>query len=150
MNIKTFILWVIIIIQSTYILLIPHILRRNSDIKIDTIYFEPEQLQLDDWEIFRTALITVESECNHLAENKHTGAFGLYQILPKGGYLCEYNRINGSNLTINDLHDINTQHDVFDAVQVKYNPNKDIRKALFIHNSRAMNENYMTHDTLRI
>ena len=100
---------------------------------------------IDNWEVFREALIQVESLGKAHSINKHTGAYGLYQILPKNGYLCEYNRLTGNNLTIEDLKNVEMQHIVFNYIQQVKNPSRNLRKALFIHNSRAMDSNRISY-----
>ena len=111
--------------------------------KIDSVIVDT--IPIDSWEIFRQALIQVESENNVNARNETTGAYGLYQHLPKGGYICEYNRLTKDSVSVDDLaNNAELQHLIFDVVQEHHNPKKVLKKALIVHNSRGMSPNYMT------
>lgn len=129
----------------TSIILICIVKENKNMITTEQKIYEELQTEDSDWEIFKKALIQVESQGNINAENKITKAFGLYQMLPKGGYLDEYNRLTGSKVSIKELKDnpILQEH-IFETIQQYKNPEHDLRKALFIHNPKAMNKDSMS------
>lgn len=129
----------------TSIITVKTINRRPTTHVLEYVQKTPKSTQpIDDWEVFRQALIQIESEGNETVINYKTGAYGLYQILPKGGYLDDYNQLTNNNKTVEDLKDVELQHRIFDVVQSRYNPEKNLKKALEVHNPRAMSPNYIT------
>lgn len=87
---------------------------------------------LSEWEILQLAIIRTESEFNTLAVGK-TGDLGIFQITPI--YVKEVNRILGEERYIHtDAFDLNKSIEMFNIIQNHKNPQKDISKAIYIHN----------------
>lgn len=88
-----------------------------------------------EWEIFVEALIEVESEGKADAVGK-TNDVGILQITPI--YVKDVNRILGEErYTLSCRTDIEKSLEMFEILQSHYNPNKDINKAIKLHNPRA-------------
>lgn len=106
----------------------------RSDVYIvvrDTIYVEPSE-----WTKMIEALIEVESEGNPSAINDNTDAVGLLQLTPI--YVDEVNRLCKSDkFAYNDRYDAQKSIEMFLIYQSHKNPNKDIEKAIRLHNPRA-------------
>lgn len=103
----------------------------------DTLYVE--QPPLTDWELLKLAIMKTESEFNPKAEG--VNAYGIMQITPV--YVKECNRIldmrnnpyDGEyRYSIGDAYDVDKSLDMFDLIQQRYNPEKDIMKAVELHN----------------
>lgn len=96
---------------------------------------EPDDTE-KNWEYLYQAICQVESKGNNRAINVNTGARGIIQIMPlgKGGYLDEYNRLTHEGLQDVDLDCPITSRKIFDKVQSTQNPDRDIEKAIKIHN----------------
>jgi soluble lytic murein transglycosylase-like protein len=81
------------------------------------------------------ALIEVESENNPVATGKANDC-GLLQITPV--YVKEVNRIQSKNIfTPEDRFDIRKSFDMFNAMNDFYNKDRDIEKAIRLHNPQA-------------
>ena len=88
-----------------------------------------------EWDIFIQALIQVESEGKSNAVGK-TNDVGILQITPI--YVKDVNRILGEErYTLSCRTDIKKSLEMFEILQSHYNPNKDIDKAIKLHNPRA-------------
>lgn len=88
-----------------------------------------------EWEIFVDALVSVESggDCNAVGTKNDVGAF---QITPI--YLAEANRLAGCDkYTLDDRRDYEKSREMFDLVQSHYNPERDVHKAIRLHNPGA-------------
>lgn len=91
---------------------------------------------VDTWEQMVLALIQVESEGNDLAYNKTSGATGCLQITDI--YVQEVNRLlNEERYTMDDAYDREKSLEMFEVYQGAKNPDKDIRKAIQLHNPGA-------------
>lgn len=94
-----------------------------------------------EWDIFVEALIQVESEGKADAVGK-TNDVGILQITPI--YVKDVNRIIGE-----DKYDLSCRTDteksleMFEILQNHYNPDKDIDKAIKLHNPKA-SQSYRT------
>lgn len=111
----------------------------QSDIKlIDQIEKNEIKIEIDEWELLYEAIIQHESKGDPKAVNKSSGAAGLIQIMPegKGGYLDEANKPK-KIYSNNDRFDPAKTREMWDKVQKRYNPQKDIHWAMKIHNPRG-------------
>lgn len=111
------------------------LLENHSTITIhDTIYREHS-----DWELLKVALIWQESKGNPEARNGD--AVGILQITPI--YVAEANRIIKSNAyTLSDRESASESLKMFNVVQSFHNPEKDIKKAIKLHNPTAVDKYY--------
>ena len=89
---------------------------------------------LTEWEIFVMALVEVECERNPNAQS-NKNAIGPLQITPI--YVEEVNRIYNTNYKFEDAWDLNKSLEMFELTNDYYNPNRDIDKAIQIHNPGA-------------
>lgn len=97
-------------------------------------YNDVEKIETE-WEVFIKALILTESNGNRLAIGK-TNDVGILQITPV--YVEEVNRILGENrFTLECRKDIRKSLEMFEIYQSYYNPDKDIEKAIKLHNPKA-------------
>lgn len=96
----------------------------------DTIVESP----LTEWQIFIIALIEVECERNPNVKSSKN-AIGPLQITPI--YVEEVNRIYNTNYKFEDAWDLNKSLEMFELTNDYYNPNRDIDKAIQIHNPGA-------------
>ena len=88
-----------------------------------------------EWELFTEALIQVESEGNPKAIGKKNDV-GVLQITPI--FVKEVNRIVGEKkFTLDCRTDRRKSLEMFDILQSHYNPDKDIDKAIRLHNPKA-------------
>lgn len=98
---------------------------------------EPE-IQCDTvsrWNVFTKALIQVESRGDSLAAGP-TEDLGILQITPI--YVKEANRIvNEERFTLDDRLSPEKSLEMFSIVQNHYNPDKDIDRAIRLHNPGA-------------
>lgn len=102
--------------------------------KEQTITIETSS-ELDEWEVLKLAIIKTESEFNPLAVGK-TNDFGIFQITPI--YVKEVNRILGEErYTHEDAFSPMKSIEMFNIMQGKHNPHKDIERAISLHNPTA-------------
>jgi hypothetical protein len=96
----------------------------------------PEEVEeVTEWDVFVEALIQVESEGNPFAVGK-TNDLGILQITPI--YVKDVNRILGEErFTLDCRIDIDKSLEMFEIYQSYYNPNKDINRAIKLHNPGA-------------
>ena len=99
----------------------------------------PEEVEeVTEWDVFVEALIQVESEGNPFAVGK-TNDLGILQITPI--YVKDVNRILGEEkFTLENRIDIIKSLEMFEIYQSYYNPDKDIHRAIKLHNPRAGSE----------
>ena len=141
--------WIIGI--SQYILFSKQINIVNQ--KIDNLYviteqqecvinnFHPDSTFNKEWFLFKLALIKVESNFDFNAVNKSSGALGPYQFMPIGkkGFLDEVNRITVDTIIYTDTCALDPllATEVFELHNQYHNPNKDIQRAIYLHNPGA-------------
>lgn len=103
---------------------------------IEEIPEEVEEVEeVTEWDVFVEALIQVESEGNPFAVGK-TNDLGILQITPI--YVNDVNRILGEErFTLDCRIDIDKSLDMFEIYQRYYNPDKDINRAIKLHNPGA-------------
>lgn len=89
---------------------------------------------LTEWQVFIMSLIEVECERNPKARS-NKNAIGPFQITPI--YVEEVNRLYNTNFTHEDAWDINKSLTMFEMMNDKYNPEKNIDSAIKIHNPNA-------------
>lgn len=96
----------------------------------------PEEVEeVTEWDVFVEALIQVESEGNPFAVGK-TNDLGILQITPI--YVKDVNRILGEErFTLDCRADIDKSLEMFEIYQSYYNPDKDINRAIKLHNPGA-------------
>lgn len=96
----------------------------------------PEEVEeVTEWDVFVEALIQVESEGNPFAVGK-TNDLGILQITPI--YVKDVNRILGEErFTLDCRVDIDKSLEMFEIYQRYYNPDKDINRAIKLHNPGA-------------
>lgn len=120
-----------ILILSTLIFFLNFDLSKSDSIDIPIVQIEP----LSDWEMLIEALIQVESEGNPFAVGK-TNDLGILQITPI--YVREVNRILKEDIYLLEHRtDIKKSIEMFEIYQAYYNPNKNIKKAIKLHNPGA-------------
>ena len=89
----------------------------------------------DTWQVFTQALIWVESRGNTKAIGKNQDG-GILQITPI--YVKEANRIiKQQKYKLEDRFDSIKSLEMFTIIQARYNPEKDIDKAIYYHNKHA-------------
>ena len=72
-----------------------------------------KEIIIDHWEVMYQAICKTESEFDHLAYNKTTGAAGILQLKPI--YVKEVNRILGKNVYTNkDRYDKDKCKEMFE------------------------------------
>lgn len=92
--------------------------------------------KVDRWELMYKALCTIESELHGKAYNHSTQAAGIIQIRPI--YVKEVNRILGwDKYTLKDRFNPQKSKEMFEIYQAYYNPDKNIDKAIRLHNPTA-------------
>lgn len=97
---------------------------------------EPVQEDTLNWDEFKEALIFIESSGNPYAINESENALGLYQIRPI--YLDDCNRIVGyEKFDLADRTDPTIADEMFETYQEHYNKERDIYKAIKLHNPNA-------------
>lgn len=89
---------------------------------------------LTEWQVFIMSLIEVECERNPKARS-NKNAIGPFQITPI--YVEEINRLYNTNFIHEDAWDINKSLTMFEMMNDKYNPEKNIDSAIKIHNPNA-------------
>lgn len=88
-----------------------------------------------EWDVFVEALIFIESSGNPFAVGK-TNDLGILQITPI--YVEDVNRILGEEkFTLDCRVDIDKSLEMFEIYQSYYNPDKDINRAIKLHNPGA-------------
>lgn len=91
--------------------------------------------KVSEWDIFIEALIQVESEGKADAVGK-TNDVGILQITPI--YVKDVNRILGEDrYSLSCRTDTEKSLEMFEILQNHYNPDKDIDKAIKLHNPKA-------------
>ncbi len=99
--------------------------------------------QPNDWELFKQALIEVESGGESSAVGSKND-LGVLQITPI--YVEEVNRLTGWNrYAHSDALDPQKSLEMFEVMQGKYNPIRSLKKALILHNPNAMNKHTMSY-----
>lgn len=94
-----------------------------------------EKVVMSEWNMFIKALIHVESEGDPYAVGKDNDV-GILQITPI--YVKEVNRILGKDVyPLNCRTNVKKSLEMFEIYQNHYNPNRDINKAIKLHNPRA-------------
>ena len=89
---------------------------------------------LTEWQVFVMALVEVECERNPNAKS-NKNAIGPFQITEV--YVAEVNRLYNTNFIFEDAWDLNKSIKMFELMNDYYNPNRDIDKAIQIHNPGA-------------
>lgn len=89
---------------------------------------------LTEWQLFIMALIEVECERDPNAKSSKN-AIGPLQITKI--YVSEVNRLYNTNFKFEDAWDLDKSLEMFILMNDYYNPNKDIDKAIQIHNPNA-------------
>lgn len=89
---------------------------------------------LTEWQVFVMALVEVECERNPNAKS-NKNAIGPFQITEV--YVAEINRLYNTNFIFEDAWDLNKSIKMFELMNDYYNPNRDIDKAIQIHNPGA-------------
>lgn len=92
------------------------------------------QDSLIEWQIFIMALIEVECERNPNVKS-HKGAVGPFQITQV--YINEINRLYSTNFVLQDAYDLNKALSIFEMMNDYYNPDRNIDKAIELHNPGA-------------
>lgn len=99
------------------------------------VKLDPIELENTRWKKFIEALIYVESGGDPYAVGKTDDA-GILQITPI--YVEEVNRILGKNtFTLEDRFNTKRSLEMFDIYQQYYNPDREIEKAIRLHNPGA-------------
>lgn len=106
--------------------------KNNYNERISYVCKDP--IELSEWQIFIIALMEVECDRNPLAISSKN-AVGPLQLTEV--YIKEVNRLYNSNYTIEDAYDINSSLTIVEMMNDYYNPNKDIDKAIKLHNPNA-------------
>lgn len=141
-NIKAFALAVAVyaIILMTLMIIVALIVGLNSQDKKEVNIVNVEEVNIEEqeeplWEYLIQALIVVESEGNQLAVGK-TNDVGVLQITPI--YVEEVNRIlDTPKYTLDMRTSIDYSLEMFEVYQSHHNPDKDIARAIKLHNPRA-------------
>lgn len=98
-------------------------------------YVEKIEPRPTDWDFLILALIEVESEGYQFAVGP-TNDLGILQITPI--YVREVNRLLGDTVyKLEHRTDIDKSLEMFEVYQSHYNPNKNIEKAIKLHNPKA-------------
>ena len=105
----------------------PHI----EYVEIPTTRVEYVNESLDEFEMLTMAIALTESRFNPDAIGSADDA-GILQIRPI--YVAEVNRVSCSNYSHEDAFDITKSLEMFKALQQAKNPQKDIEKAISLHN----------------
>ena len=100
--------------------------------EIKSIKIEKQFIPLTDFELIELAIIWQESKANP-NRNTLTGKVKVYSNNPI--YVKEANRILGKNkYTLHDRRNPLKSHEMFLVVQNYHNPEKDVKKAVKLHN----------------
>lgn len=112
-------------------------LSKRLDPKEERIYAKDAQ----DWETFVQAMIWVESRGQIYAVNKD--CVGIFQIRPI--YVKDVNRIlKEERYTNDDRYHPKKSREMFDIIQNHYNPNKDMIRAIKLHNPTEKTGDYQS------
>lgn len=106
-----------------------------QSIKIEkqSIKIEKQFVPLTDFELIELAIIWQESKANPNPKYSDGESEGILQITPI--YVKECNRILGKNkYTLHDRRNPLKSHEMFLVVQNYHNPEKDVKKAVKLHN----------------
>lgn len=121
------------------LLLIAIIFEIHNKQQQTTVINNKEKQVKSDWELLKTAIIWQESKGNPKARNGD--AVGILQITPI--YVAEANRISKiDTLTLSDRESPLESLKMFEIVQGFHNPEKDIKKAIKLHNPTAGDKYY--------
>jgi hypothetical protein len=101
--------------------------------EIKSIKIEKQFVPLTDFELIELAIIWQESKGNPNPKHSDGKSEGILQITPI--YVKEANRILGkSKYTLYDRRNPLKSHEMFLVVQNYHNPEKDVKKAVKLHN----------------
>jgi hypothetical protein len=102
--------------------------------EIKSIKIEKQFVPLTDFELIELAIIWQESKGNPNPKHSDGKSEGILQITPI--YVKEANRILGkSKYTLYDRRNPLKSHEMFLVVQNYHNPEKDVKKAVKLHNN---------------
>ena len=102
-------------------------------LEIQSIETEKQFVPLTDFELIELAIIWQESKANPNPKHSDGESEGILQITPI--YVKEANRILGkSKYTLYDRRNPLKSHEMFLVVQNYHNPEKDVKKAVKLHN----------------
>ena len=102
-------------------------------LEIQSIETEKQFVPLTDFELIELAIIWQESKGNPNPKHSDGKSEGILQITPI--YVKEANRILGkSKYTLYDRKNPLKSHEMFLVVQNYHNPEKDVKKAVKLHN----------------
>ncbi len=94
-----------------------------------------QQEEKADWDILIQAIIQVESQGDPFAVGSKNDV-GILQITPI--YVKEVNRIlNRNEYSLTERTDVQKSLEMFEIYQSHHNPDKDLLKAIKLHNPRA-------------
>jgi hypothetical protein len=106
---------------------------QSIKIEIQSIKIEKQFVPLTDFELIELAIIWQESKGNPNPKHSDGKSEGILQITPI--YVKEANRILGkSKYTLYDRRNPLKSHEMFLVVQNYHNPEKDVKKAVKLHN----------------
>lgn len=112
------------------------ILSRKYPKEVEVVRIVRDTVYVDRWASLVEALIQVESEGLADAVNERTGATGILQLMPI--YVADANRIvREERYTLEDRYSEEKSLEMFEIVQRHYNPERDIDKAIRLHNPRG-------------
>ena len=98
---------------------------------------ETETAYIDEWELLKRAIIEIESTNNDLAHNIDGDCLGCMQITPI--YVAECNRIVGyEKYTLEDRKSRHKSIEMFETMNSRHNPQRDIHRAIEIHNKGSV------------
>jgi hypothetical protein len=132
-NIKIVLLTVALII--TCIVIFDYFFLEIQSIKteIQSIKIEKQFIPLTDFELIELAIIWQESKANPNPKYSDGKSEGILQITPI--YVKEANRILGKNkYALYSRRNPLKSHEMFLVVQNYHNPEKDVKKAVKLHN----------------
>lgn len=104
---------------------------RVEYVEVPTTRVEYVNESLDEFEMLTMAIALTESRFDPTALGTAEDA-GILQIRPI--YVAEVNRLLGSNYSHEDAFDITKSLEMFMALQEAKNPQRDIEKAIALHN----------------
>ena len=85
---------------------------------------------LSEWEMMMMAIMAVESKYDGKAKNGNQ--WGCFQITPI--YIKEFNKITGKKYTSKNAYILKDAIEMFEVINKKYNPNRNINIAIKNHN----------------
>ena len=102
--------------------------------EIKSIKIEKQFVPLTDFELIELAIMWQESKGNPNPKHSDGKSEGILQITPI--YVKEANRILGkSKYTLHDRKNTLKSHEMFLVVQNYHNHEKDVKKAVILHNN---------------